>query len=305
MDARRAWLRLKTSLPDSAAHDRPKLQLPEPMGRLAVRDLVYMPPGSVPGTEPIIKRLNFEIGAGEGLAIVGPSRAGKSTLARLLVGAIQPSSGMVQLDGADLRTWDEDQLGRAVGYLAQDVQLLPGTIAENISRFDAGATDAMIVEAARRAQVHELILSQRAGYQTRIGSASLALSGGERQRIGLARAFFGNPKILVLDEPNANLDRDGEVALELALAQARQSGTTVVIITHRLSIAAQCDRVLRLRGGAIEAFGPSAEILAPAPGPGGKPKAPAPTARQIQLGSFSTGSQGSGRWAASLKSGGA
>jgi PrtD family type I secretion system ABC transporter len=303
VEARRAWLRLKTSLPESAAHSRQKLRLPDPTGKLAVRDLIYMPPGSVPGTEPIIKRVNFDIGAGEGIAIVGPSRAGKSTLARLLVGAIQPSSGMVQLDGADLRTWDEDQLGRSVGYLAQDVQLLPGTIAENISRFDAAATDEMIVEAARRAQVHELILSQREGYQTQIGSASLALSGGERQRIGLARAFYGNPKLLVLDEPNANLDQDGEAALQQALEKARQNGTTVVIITHRPSIAAQCDRVLRLRNGTIEAFGPSAAILAPAANFGEKPRAPSPLAPapQIHLGSFSTGSQGSGRWTGSLR----
>lgn len=299
VEARRAWQRLGKSLPESA-DTRQKLQLPDPTGRLSVRDLVYVPPGSPPGTEPIIKRLNFEIVAGEAIAIVGPSRAGKSTLARLLVGAIQPSSGIVQMDGADIKTWNEDQLGRSVGYLAQDVQLLPGTIAENISRFDPAATDEAIVEAARNAQVHDLLLSQRDGYQTQIGSANAMLSGGERQRIGLARAFYGNPKTLVLDEPNANLDRDGEAALERALDAARGNGTTVVIITHRLSIAARCDRVLRLRSGGIEAFGPSAEILqqgvaVPDVLPATVPAAP------IQLGSFSTGTQGSGRWGRSLK----
>ncbi|WP_258602692.1 type I secretion system permease/ATPase [Mesorhizobium sp. AR10] len=299
VDARRAWQRLQRSLPEGG-HEAQKLQLPTPTGKLAARDLIFVPPGSPPGTEPIIKRLNFEIGAGEEIAIVGPSRAGKSTLARLLVGAIQPSSGLVQVDGADLRTWDQDQLGRSVGYLAQDVQLLPGTIAENISRFDPAATDEAIVAAARHAQVHELILSQRDGYQTQIGSANAALSGGERQRIGLARAFYGNPRILVLDEPNANLDRDGETALEHALEQAHGDGTTVVIITHRMSIAAACNRVLRLRNGAIEAFGPSADILGQNGEARDRPKAADP-APQIQLGAFSTGSQGTGRWTRSLK----
>ncbi|MBZ9991251.1 type I secretion system permease/ATPase [Mesorhizobium sp. BH1-1-5] len=300
VEARRAWQRLGKSLPPSA-DGRQKLQLPDPTGRISVRDLVCVPPGSPPGTEPIIKRLNFEVAAGEAVAIVGPSRAGKSTLARLLVGAISPSSGVVQLDGADLRTWNEAQLGRNIGYLAQDVQLLPGTIAENISRFDLSATDEAIVEAAQAAHAHDLILSQREGYQTQIGSAGIALSGGERQRIGLARAFFAKPKILILDEPNANLDQDGEAALERAIRQARGNSTTVIIITHRMSIAAACDRVLKLRDGAIEKFGRSSDILVPFTGaepPNAATPAPAP---QIQLRSFSTGSQGSGRWGRSLK----
>lgn len=302
-EARRAWLRLKKNFPEDTKVERPKLQLPSPLGKLTIRDLVYVPLGSPPGTEPILKRLNFEIDAGESIAIIGPSRAGKSTLVRLLVGAVQPSSGLVQLDGADLRTWDQEQLGRSVGYLAQDVQLLPGTIAENISRFDPAATDDAIVEAARCAQVHDLILAQREGYQTLIGPSSMALSGGERQRIGLARAFYGEPKILILDEPNANLDQDGEAALKTALERAQQNETTVVITTHRLSIAATCDRVLMLRNGAIEAFGPSADILKTRPS--GKsmpvPASPAPDPEQIRLASFSTGSQGSGRWTGSLK----
>ncbi|MBZ9740680.1 type I secretion system permease/ATPase [Mesorhizobium sp. CO1-1-4] len=305
IDARRAWHRLKKALPDETTNDSPKLLLPMPIGRLTVRDLVYVPPGSPPGTEPIIKRLNFEIREGEAIAVIGPSRAGKSTLARLLVGAVRPSSGVVQIDGADLRTWDQDQLGRHVGYLAQDVQLLPGTIAENLSRFDLALPDDAIVEAAKRAQAHELILSQREGYQTQIGASNGVLSGGERQRIGLARAFYGEPKILVLDEPNANLDQDGELALGRALSDARKAGTTAIVITHRMSLAASCDRVLMLRNGAIEAFGPSADVLKQIAGVKEQPRAtrmPEVNDRS-RLASFSTVSQGSGRWSGSLNPG--
>jgi PrtD family type I secretion system ABC transporter len=303
IEAKGAWRRLRASFPIDADEPVQKLQLPAPTGALSVRDLIYVPSGSPTGTEPIIKRLNFEIGAGEAIAIVGPSRAGKSTLARLLVGAIQPTSGAVKIDGADIRTWDENQLGRNIGYLAQDVQLLPGTIAENVSRFDLSASDEDIVEAAQHAQAHELILSQRDGYQTQITASGAALSGGERQRIGLARAFFGGPKILVLDEPNANLDRDGEQALERALVNARSQGATVLIITHRMSIASRCDRVMRLRNGTVESFGPSAEILKDAVrsnNPSETNGATAPAA-QPQVPAFSTVSQASGRWGGSLK----
>jgi PrtD family type I secretion system ABC transporter len=272
IDAKRAWQRLKvaTSLPQ----DAPKIRLPAPAGRMRAKDLVYMPPGAPSGREPIIRRVSFEIQPGEAVAIIGPSQAGKSTLAKLLVGAIQPSAGSVELDGANLRTWDEEQLGGHTGYLSQEVQLLPGTIAQNVARFDPATSDAAVVEAAQRAQAHELILSQPDGYQTRVEMAGL--SGGERQRIGLARAFYGDPKILVLDEPNSNLDQEGEAALARALAVARQSGTTVIVITHRLSLAADCDRVMVLRAGIIEAFGPSGNVLKQVTGARGKPAEAAP-----------------------------
>lgn len=260
IEAKRAWERLRQMLLKADNKGGRKLRLPEPSGAIAVQNLVYTAPNSSPGTDPIIKRLSFEIAAGESVAIIGPSRAGKSTLAKLLVGIFPAHSGSVKIDGADLTTWDDEQLGQHIGYLAQDVQLFPGTIAENVSRFDPSADDRQIIEAARRAQVHELILSQREGYETRIG-ASATLSGGERQRIGLARALYGNPRILVLDEPNSNLDSEGEAALEKALANARDEKTTVIIITHRLSIAASCDHVLMLRNGSIEALGPSVEVL--------------------------------------------
>ena len=260
VDARRAWRRLQDALagqPERAG----KLALPDPSGAISAQDLVFMAPNALPGTAPIIKRLNFAIVAGEAVAIVGPSGAGKSTLARLLAGAAQPTSGSVRIDGADLRTWEENQLGRHVGYLAQEVELFPGTIAQNVSRLDPDADDAAIVEAAKRAEAHGLIVAQPDGYQTRIGPSHGALSGGERQRIGLARAFYGSPRILVLDEPSTHLDGSGEAALEAVLAAARAAGVTTIVITHRPSIALACDRVMLLRGGVIEAFGPSNDVL--------------------------------------------
>ncbi|MBZ9736937.1 type I secretion system permease/ATPase [Mesorhizobium sp. CA18] len=256
-EARRAWTRLGTALAAQPAETR-KLVLPDPTGAISAQDLFFIAPNAAFGVEPILKRLSFAIQAGEAVAIVGPSGAGKSTLARLLVGAAQPSGGTIRIDGAELRTWDENQLGRHIGYLAQEVELFPGSIADNIARFDAQADDAAIVEAAKRAEAHELILSLRDGYQTTIAGT---LSGGERQRIGLARAFYGNPRILVLDEPSTHLDGAGETALETVLAAARAAGVTTIVITHRPSIATACDRVMVLRGGAIEAFGPSAEVL--------------------------------------------
>ncbi|MDX8534815.1 type I secretion system permease/ATPase [Mesorhizobium sp. VK25A] len=256
-EARRAWTRLGGALAAQPAQAS-KLLLPEPTGAISAQDLFFIAPNATFGAEPILKRLSFAIAAGEAVAIVGPSGAGKSTLARLLVGAAQPSGGSVRIDGAELRTWDENQLGRHIGYLAQEVELFPGSIADNIARFDAQADDAAIVEAARRAEAHELILALRDGYQTTIAGT---LSGGERQRIGLARAVYGNPRILVLDEPSTHLDGAGETALEAVLAAARAAGVTTIVITHRPSIASACDRVMVLRGGVIEAFGPSAEVL--------------------------------------------
>ncbi|WP_245492606.1 type I secretion system permease/ATPase [Mesorhizobium sp. M4A.F.Ca.ET.090.04.2.1] len=260
VDARRAWKRLETALAAHPAKAR-KLSLPDPSGAISVQDLFFIAPNAPFGTEPILKRLNFAIAAGEAVAIVGPSGAGKSTLARLLVGAARPTGGLVRIDGADVKTWDENQLGRHIGYLAQEVELFPGPIADNVARFDPEADDAAIIEAARRAEAHDLILALRDGYQTMVGPSDRTLSGGERQRIGLARAFYGNPRILVLDEPSTHLDGSGEMALEAVLSAAKAAGVTTIVITHRPSIAAACDRVMLLRGGVIEAFGPSGEVL--------------------------------------------
>lgn len=258
IDARSAWRRL-SSLQSKPGKEG--VALPTPQGIIGADQVIYYLPGSADGAPPLIKRLTFEIPAGQVVAVVGPSQAGKSTLARLLVGAIEPRSGAVRVDGGDIRNWNPEELGRQIGYLPQDVELFPGTIAQNISRFEPDVPDEKLIQAAQRAQVHELIIAQRDGYSTQIGPTGVRLSGGERQRIGLARAFYGDPKILVLDEPNANLDSDGEAALERAISQARLRSTTVLVITHRPSLASICDRILMLRNGQIEIYGLTQEVL--------------------------------------------
>ncbi|RUW28740.1 ATP-binding cassette domain-containing protein, partial [Mesorhizobium sp. M1A.F.Ca.IN.020.06.1.1] len=259
IDANLAWKRL--SALRSGLDNQENVALPAPEGALSVEQIVYHLPGAADGSLPLIKRLTFEVAAGETVAIVGPSQAGKSTLARLIVGAIAPRSGAIRIDGGDIRNWDPEQLGRHIGYLPQDVELFPGTIAQNIARFEPNAPSEKLVQAAQRAQVHELILGQRDGYSTLIGPTGVRLSGGERQRIGLARAFYGDPKVLVLDEPNANLDSNGEAALERAISGARSRKTTVLVITHRPSLASKCDRVLMLRNGQVEIYGLTKGVL--------------------------------------------
>ncbi|MBB6488512.1 type I secretion system permease/ATPase [Rhizobium lusitanum] len=259
-DARKAWQRLKETLSSDQMGQQRRIELPEPSGQISVRDLVWAP-AQTQGAAPVLKRLNFDIAAGEAIAILGPSGAGKSTLARLLAGIGTPTGGSLSLDGADYRTWNTRQFGRNVGYLAQDVQLLPGSIAQNIARFDPSASDDEVTTAAGNAEAHTLILGQRQGYQTVISSSGSSLSGGTKQRIGLARAFFRKPRVLILDEPNANLDAEGEAALEKALLHAKSSGTTVVIVTHRPSIVLKCDRAMIVKDGAIETIGAAADIL--------------------------------------------
>ncbi|TIV72178.1 MAG: type I secretion system permease/ATPase [Mesorhizobium sp.] len=281
IDANLAWKRLSTlrSGPDYQEN----VALPAPEGALSVDQIVYHLPGATDGSLPLIKRLTFEVAAGETVAIVGPSQAGKSTLARLIVGAIEPRSGAIRIDGGDIRNWDPEELGRHIGYLPQDVELFPGTIAQNIARFEPDAPDEKLVRAAQRAQVHGLILGQRDGYSTLIGPTGVRLSGGERQRIGLARAFYGDPRVLVLDEPNANLDANGEAALERAIIQARLRKTTVLVITHRPSLAAKCDRILMLRSGQIEMYGLTKSVLdrlAERRGQAGRPAASQPRDRE-------------------------
>ncbi|WP_265518222.1 type I secretion system permease/ATPase [Nitratireductor luteus] len=256
-----ACRRLKTIAREARHAGHEGIVLPSPDGSLAVEQLVYSLPDSDAGAPPLIKRVSFALEPGQSLALIGPSRAGKSTLARLFVGAIEPRSGVVRIDGSDLRNWNSDALGKHIGYLSQEVELFPGTIAENIARFDPDADDAAIIEAARRAHAHELILGQKKGYATDIGPGGTRLSGGERQRIGLARAFYGDSKLLVLDEPNSNLDAGGEAALEKALAEAKARGATVIMITHKIAIAARCDRMLLLQDGQVELFGTSQDVI--------------------------------------------
>jgi ABC-type protease/lipase transport system fused ATPase/permease subunit len=197
-----------------------------------------------------------------GLALLGASGSGKSSLARALVGIWRPAQGDVRLDGARLDQWDTDDLGRHIGYLPQDVELFDGTVAENICRFEKGAPDGGVVEAAQIAGAHNLILSLQAGYSTRIGESGALLSAGQRQRIGLARAVYGRPFFVVLDEPNANLDSEGEAALTRAIAVLRARQSIVVVISHRVSALAALDKALVLYKGEMLAFGPRDDVLA-------------------------------------------
>lgn len=233
-------------------------ELPTPRGALSVEKLFYRVPGR---DDPVLANVNFAVASGESVAIVGPSAAGKSTLARLLVGVLPPTAGVVRLDGADVYRWPREQFGKFVGYVPQDVELFAGTVAENIARF-RDVPHQLVVEAAQLAGVHELILRLPFGYETPLGESGSVLSGGQRQRIALARAVLGLPKLLVLDEPNSNLDSTGESVLVDCLAQLKSRGTTTILISHRLNAIASVDKVLILNNGQVEAFGPRAEVMA-------------------------------------------
>ncbi|MBB3810016.1 type I secretion system permease/ATPase [Pseudochelatococcus contaminans] len=258
-DFRKAWKRLSEALGDDSV-DREPTALPAPAGRIEVEKLVVTTPGSRQG-DPILKGVSAVIPAGTCVVLIGPSGAGKSTLARAIVGAVKPWSGIVRIDGADITQWDQDVLGRYIGYLAQDADMLPGTVSQNIARFNPNVDDEAIVRAAQTAGAHDVILGLPNGYNTWIGPEGVRLSGGQRQRVGLARAFFGSPKLLVLDEPNANLDADGEQALDRALQAARARGTTVIIVTQRKLVADRADRVMVIREGHIEDYGTRQELM--------------------------------------------
>jgi len=254
--ARSAYSRLDTFM--TQMQQRPaEMSLPQPQGHLNVEKVVITPPG---GQKPVLKGVSFALAAGESLAIIGPSAAGKSTLARLIVGAWRPNHGAVRLDGADVYSWERVDFGRHVGYLPQDVELFEDTIEDNIARLGEPDPTA-VVAAARQAGVHEMILRLPDGYRTQIGEGGALLSGGQRQRIGLARAFFGGPRLIVLDEPNASLDSEGEDDLLRAMAMLKSDNATVVLIAHRPSMVSQVDKILFLRDGVIETFGPREEVL--------------------------------------------
>lgn len=263
--ARAAYGRVKSQLTAMAPERDESTPLPTPSGALSVEGVAYFHPNA---TEPVLHQIAFKLAPGEALGLIGPSAAGKTTLARLLVGNLQPRVGFVRLDGMDVVQWDAEDLGPHVGYLPQDVELFSGTVRENIARMGAGDADSVIA-AAKLAGVHDMVLRLPAGYDTEIGESGAALSGGERQRIGLARALYGDPKFVVLDEPSASLDHVGEEALVKAIGLLKERGVTQVVIAHRPSILRHVDKVLVLREGTIQAFGPRDEVLqkliAPAP----------------------------------------
>jgi ATP-binding cassette, subfamily C, bacterial PrsD len=256
--ARHAWGRLRDLLRHIPMPAEP-LQLPAPHRQLVVEDLVSGPPTQ---DRIVIAGIGFSIEAGSAVGVIGPSASGKSTLARALIGVWPSYRGTVRLDGAALDQWHPDILGRHLGYLPQDVELFGGTVAQNIARFRPDAASERIVAAAKAAHVHDLILQLPNGYDTEIGPQGAALSAGQRQRVALARALFDDPFLIVLDEPNSNLDAEGEQALTEAILGARARGAIVVVIAHRPSALAGVDLVLTLNDGRLVAFGPKEEVLA-------------------------------------------
>jgi ATP-binding cassette subfamily C exporter for protease/lipase len=257
VNARSAWGRLELLLTQVPVKPE-AMTLPAPKGFLNVEGLMAGAPGQ---QVAIVRGVQFALNPGEVLAVVGPSAAGKTTLARLLVGLWPSMGGKVRLDGADIYSWDKTELGPYLGYLPQGVELLEGTLAENIARF--GDIDMAQVEAAAKlVGVHDLIMSLPQGYNSPVGRDGAMLSGGQRQRVGLARALYGKPVFVVLDEPNSSLDEAGDAALANAIAALKQLGTTFVVMTHRTSVLGVADKMLIMREGAQQAFGPRDEVLA-------------------------------------------
>ena len=255
-NTRSAYERLTKLLEQNPAREA-GMALPKPIGVIAVENVTAIPPGS---KIPVIKGLSFSLAAGDVLGIIGPSGSGKSTLARLLVGVWPAAAGKVRLDGADVYLWNKDELGPYVGYLPQDIELFAGTVSENIARF--GQIDAeKVILAAKRAGVHEMILNMPEGYDTPLGDGGAGLSGGQKQRLGLARTMYDDPSLIVLDEPNSNLDDVGEQALLAALTDLRKRGKTIVLITHRTSIISVTSKLLLLQDGAAKLFGPTNQVI--------------------------------------------
>lgn len=254
---RSAYQRLNKLLEANPAREA-GMSLPKPLGRVSVEAVTAAPPGS---SVAVIKNLSFAIAPGDVLGIIGPSGSGKSTLARLLVGIWPAAVGKVRLDGADVYNWNKDELGPSIGYLPQDVELFAGTVSENIARF--GEIDAeKVILAAKRAGVHDMILHFPQGYDTPLGDGGGGLSGGQKQRLGLARAMYDDPSLIVLDEPNSNLDDVGEQALVAAINDLRGRGKTIVLITHRTSALSTTNKLLLLRDGMAQLFGPTGQVLA-------------------------------------------
>ncbi len=255
--ARQGWAHLKVLL-ESTPEQADTTPLPRPRAFLDVTQITVFPPDQQKAS---LRMLDFKVRPGEALGVIGASASGKSTLARVLTGIWRPASGSVRLDGAALDQYDPDVYGRYIGYLPQDVMLFDGTVAENIARLDVAADPQAVVAAAQRAGAHEMILQLPQGYDTQVSAGGARLSGGQKQRIGLARAFYGDPVLLVLDEPNSNLDAAGQDALNLAIRQAKADGKAVIIMAHRPAGIAECDLILIIDAGTAKAFGPRDEVL--------------------------------------------
>jgi ATP-binding cassette subfamily C exporter for protease/lipase/ATP-binding cassette subfamily C protein EexD len=256
IDARAAYRRL-LELSKDFEQEEPRLAMPRPEGRVAVENMSYRVRGS---DTTILSGIALSLAPGEALAVIGPSAAGKSTLARLLTGVWAPTVGSVRLDGADVSYWPREQLGPWIGYVPQDVELFDGSVAANIARLAEVESEA-VVAAARRANAHEMILTLPQGYDTPVGEHGARLSPGQRQRVALARALYGDPRLVVLDEPNSNLDGAGEIALAQALSGLRKEGVTSVVVTHRPSLIAHVDKILVLAAGRIQQFGPAGQVM--------------------------------------------
>ncbi|MBW2185845.1 MAG: type I secretion system permease/ATPase, partial [Deltaproteobacteria bacterium] len=253
VEARGAWKRLDTLFGQQKA--AAAMDLPDPTGQIAAEHVSFAIQGNV-----ILRDISFSLQPGESLGLIGPSGAGKSTLCRLLLGIWPAASGNVRLDGADIFTWDQEKLGPHIGYLPQDVELFTGSVAENIARLTTVDSD-QVIFAAKQAGVHELILGLPKGYDTRIGDGGVVLSGGQRQRIGLARALYGQPKLVILDEPNSNLDDDGERALLSSWPQLKQQGTTLIVVSHKAGLLSGVDKILMLKNGQLAMFGPREAVF--------------------------------------------
>lgn len=260
--ARSAYARL-SRLFDQVPEDSDRTDLPAPKGALSVENLVSVIPGT---RSTVLNGVTFAIEPGEALAVIGPSGAGKSSLVRHAVGVWMAVNGTVRIDGAEIGHWDPAKLADYIGYLPQDVELFSGSISENIARFQPDS-DEKVVEAAMRAGVHEMVLELREGYDTQIGEGGRQLSGGQRQRIGLARALFGNPKLVILDEPNSNLDSEGEEALMGAIQSLKEEGSSVIFVSHKANLLALSDKVLVLNKGKVQAFGPTQQLMQPSSQP--------------------------------------
>lgn len=260
MDARASYIRLDKFFKQLSENPPVVMELPPPSGQISLEHVTF---GIRSTSKVILKDISFSLAAGEALGVIGPSASGKSTLARLLVGVWKPLQGVIRMDGADISNWPSEKFGRYIGYLPQDIELFAGTIAENIARLDEPDSE-QVLAAANLAGLHEIILQMPNGYDTQIGEGGAILSGGQRQRIGFARALYGSPRLLVLDEPNASLDTAGETALINALIKVKMAGITTILITHNPNYLSNVTKLLILQNGTVAAFGAKDWVLAQA-----------------------------------------